>query len=327
MAIKGFDPKFRDFPDYILGITHEIWERRRIHTLHGYYAKDVVVRSPASIVTGNENVIAATMATLAEFPDRQLLGEDVIWCGNEQDGFLSSHRILSTATHTGAGAYGPASGRHFQYRVIADCAARENAIYDEWMVRDQGAIARQLGNTPDGFAREQIEREGGPEQCIRPMNVETATAGVYRGLGNEHELGARHADVLARIMNAEVSVVPDAYDRACHLELPGALTAHGHDAADQFWMSLRSSFPSAQFSIEHQIGRTDESMPPRSAIRWVLAGQHDGYGMFGSPTGATVYILGISHAEYGPAGIRRDYTLIDETAIWKQILLHTGGAG
>ena len=24
--MKGFDPKFRDFPDYIIGITKEIWE-------------------------------------------------------------------------------------------------------------------------------------------------------------------------------------------------------------------------------------------------------------------------------------------------------------
>ena len=26
--MKGFDPKFADFPDYIIGITREIWEDR-----------------------------------------------------------------------------------------------------------------------------------------------------------------------------------------------------------------------------------------------------------------------------------------------------------
>ena len=40
--MKGFDAKFRDFPDYILGITKEIWEDRGIHTLHDYYAEDIV---------------------------------------------------------------------------------------------------------------------------------------------------------------------------------------------------------------------------------------------------------------------------------------------
>ena len=44
-------------------------------------------------------MIGATLATLAEFPDRTLLGEDVIWSGDEEAGFLSSHRLLSTATH------------------------------------------------------------------------------------------------------------------------------------------------------------------------------------------------------------------------------------
>jgi hypothetical protein len=32
-------------------------------------------------------------------------------------------------------------------------------------------------------------------------------------------------------------------------------------------------------------------------------------------------VLGITHAEFGPWGLRREYTLYDETAIWKQILL------
>ena len=97
--MKGFDPKFRNFPHYILGITKEIWEERKIAKLNDYYANDIVVRSPASVVIGNDNVIAATMATLAEFPDRTLLGEDVIWCTAEGEGMLSSHRLISTATH------------------------------------------------------------------------------------------------------------------------------------------------------------------------------------------------------------------------------------
>ncbi len=44
--MKGFDPKFIDFPDYILGITKELWEDRRVAKLHDYYAPDIVVRSP-----------------------------------------------------------------------------------------------------------------------------------------------------------------------------------------------------------------------------------------------------------------------------------------
>ncbi len=92
--MQGFDSKFKDFPDYIIGITREIWENRGIATLHHYYSDDIVVRSPGSVVVGNVDVIGATMATLAEFPDRRLLGEDVIWSGSPEEGMLSSHRIF-----------------------------------------------------------------------------------------------------------------------------------------------------------------------------------------------------------------------------------------
>ena len=60
MALKGFDPKWKDFPDYIIGVTKEIWEDRGIATLHQYYSDDIIVRSPSSVVTGNQNVISAT---------------------------------------------------------------------------------------------------------------------------------------------------------------------------------------------------------------------------------------------------------------------------
>ena len=89
-------------------------------------------------------------------------------------------------------------------------------------------------------------------------------------------------------------------------------------------MGLRASFPNADFTIEHQIGRDDAMMPPRAAIRWGLNGKHEGWGSFGAPTGANVYIMGASHVEFGPRGVRREFILFDETAIWKQIDIHNG---
>jgi hypothetical protein len=89
-------------------------------------------------------------------------------------------------------------------------------------------------------------------------------------------------------------------------------------------MGLRASFPSAEFRIEHVVGRDDPLMSPRAAVRWSLNGKHDGWGAFGVPTHADVYVMGASHAEFGPWGLRREYTLFDETAIWKQIVLKTG---
>jgi hypothetical protein len=324
MSMQGFDPRFKDFPDYIIGMTKEIWEDRGIATLHHYYTPDIIVRSPGSVVVGNESVIAATMATLAEFPDRSLLGEDVIWSGSPEEGMLSSHRILSTATHTGDGVYGKATGKKLSYRVIADCHAINNSINDEWLIRDQSAVVRQLGWDVRDYARDLIEREGGPERCARPFTPQIDRPGPYTGKGNDNEWGATYADILRRIMAADMAVIPDAYDRACELHYPGGLVGRSHDDADRFWMGLRASFPNATLTIEHQIGRDDPLMPPRAALRWSLNGKHDGWGSFGTPTGSDVYIMGAAHAEFGPWGLRREYVLFDETAIWKQILIKTG---
>ncbi|MEM1361285.1 MAG: nuclear transport factor 2 family protein [Pseudomonadota bacterium] len=329
--MKGFDPKFVDFPDYILGITKEIWEDRGIATLHDYYAPEIVVRTPASVVTGNQGVIAATLATLAEFPDRTLLGEDVIWSGTPEEGMLSSHRILSTATHLSDGVYGKATGTKLLYRILADCHAIENTIDDEWLIRDQGAIVRQMGWSPKDYARDLIAREGGPEACVTPLTPNNDIEGPYKSSGNSDPWGERYADILARIMGADMAAIEAAYDRAVQAEYSGGVTGHGRGAVDQFWMGLRAAFPTARFTIHHQIGRSDPMMPPRAAVRWSLWGKHDGWGAFGTPTGAEVYVLGISHAEFGAVSgsdpkLRREWTLYDETAIWKQILLATGEA-
>jgi predicted ester cyclase len=154
--MKGFDPRFTDLPDYILKCTAQIWEGRDIDALDWHYGDDLIVRTPAGISRGNAAGKANTMATLSEFPDRQLLGEDVIWCGDDQSGFLSSHRIVSTATHRG-GAFGPATGRQVTFRTIADTYCRDNRVWDEWLIRDNAAIAVQLGQTAKSAAQAVID--------------------------------------------------------------------------------------------------------------------------------------------------------------------------
>lgn len=322
--MQGFSNQYKDFPDYIISITKQIWEDRDIASLNELYAPDIPVRSPGSLVMGNKPVIAATMATLAEFPDRTLFGEDVIWSGSPEAGMLSSHRIITTATHAREGVYGAPTGKQLKYRIIADCHAKNNVIDDEWLIRDQGAIVRQLGWDPKEYAADLIAREGGPEKAVKPFTPALDVEGPYKGKGNDNEWGQKYADIITCLMNGSMDVVAKEYDRAVHCEYAGGITAHSHEAVDQFWMPLRSAFPRAEFTIDHQIGREDPLMPPRAALRWSLHGKHEGWGGFGAPTGAEVYIMGACHAEFGPWGLRREYCLYDETAIWKQILLQQG---
>ena len=327
--MKGFSNRWADFPDYIIGITKEIWEDRGVATLNHYYSDDIPVRSPMGIQRGNQAVIASTMATINEFPDREMLGEDVIWSGDDEVGYLSSHRLLTKATHTRDGQFGPASGRMWVVRVIAVCAAKADTIYDEWLVRDYGGIVRQLGLAPRDYAAGLIEVEGGAGKAAPVFLPENDVDGGYHGRGNENLWGQRYADTLKRIMDKDFAHIGDAYDRAVIGEYAGAQTALGREGVTEFWVGLRASFPSATFTIHHQIGMDADMLSPRAAVRWSLDGTHDGWGTFGAPTGARVHVMGMCHAEYGPygpngVGLRREFALYDEVAIWIQILLQTG---
>ena len=320
--MRDFNQRFNDEPSYILGITKEIWEDRNVESLREYYTTDIPVRSPDGYVVGNEVVISATQATLNEFPDRQLLGEDVIWSDDGHGGFFSSHRIFSTATHLGDGVFGEATGTHLRYRVIADCAAQANQIYDEWLVRDLGAIVRQLGFTPERFAARQIEADGGAEQAVLPLMSQFEPPAVYLGKGNDHPSGQRYAEGLEQLITADDVDVTAIYDRAVHIEQPGGYVGHGWADVASFWTGIRTSLPTAEFRAHHVIGRQDDGLGVRAAVRWSITGTHDGPGHFGEPSGAPVHVMGISHAEYGPWGLRREFVLFDEVAVWKQILLN-----
>ena len=323
--MKGFAKKFKDLPDYILKITYQIWENRDVESIMQYYAENIPVRSPSGVIYGPKAVVKATNATLNEFPDRQLLGEDVIWIGDEENGFLSSHRILSKATHQNDGTYGPATGKKLVYRVIADCACRNNQVYDEWLVRDQGSIVRQIGIDPKTFAVNQIQSEGGSEKCNIPFNASTNIESKYVAPPQtSFDTGEDYGYILSNIMDNNSNIFQEGYDRAVRQEQAGGLTGYGRDDVEKFWMNLRSSFPDAKFTLEHCANLQENKQTNKSAIRWSLIGKHSGSGLFGAPTHTEVYVMGINHAEFSSKGVKNEWVLFDETAVWKQILLKTG---
>lgn len=318
--------RFKSLPDYIQGVTYEIWEGRDIASLHRAYGAQMVARSTLGVMIGADEVIKDTLASQAAFPDRQIFGDDVIWSGNDQDGYLSSHRSMIIGTHTGHGVFGPPTGKVVAARCIADCYVKDDVIDDEWLCYDMADMVRQLGHSPERWARASIAREGGAETARRPFTPQIDRPGPYRGRGNDHPLGQRLADTLTAMMAMDFSVIRQTYDRAVHVWHPGGATGWGIPYAEAQWLAFRTAFPDARFAIHHQIGRADPGQPDRAAIRWSLTGTHSGFGAYGAPTGVPVHVMGFTHAEFGPfgangQGLRREFTLWDPVSIWKQILL------
>jgi len=320
--MKGFDPKFKDFPDYILGITREIWEDRGVGpALKRYYADDVIVRAPSNVIVGNDGVTAATLQTLHEFPDRQLVGEDVIWTGSEDDGFVSSHRLISVMHHQGNGAYGTASSALVKSRIIAECVVRDNQVVEEWLVRDQGAFASCLGMTARELAEQQVRQDLGQFGSVQFFTPEKDVAGPYVNQITDDREAYSYADTWQQIIgDKHVAALKQGYHAGASMFSPGGESLQGLSEIDRFFVSYLASFPDAEISIDHLMVNKQPGYPVRVAMRWSVQATHAGWGRFGAPTGAPVYIMGLSHAYLGGGQVLMEWVTIDEVAIWKQIL-------
>ena len=320
--MKGFDKKYKNFPDYILKITKQIWEGKDVDSIGEFYTDNIPVRSPFGITYGNKPVIEATYNTLKEFPNRQLLGEDVIWNGNDDKGYHSSHRILSKGTHLGDGFYGKPTGKDIYYRVIADCACKDNQVYDEWIVRDQGAMVRQIGYTPKEFAQIMIDKEGGLEKAKKLFDKNDIKPSDYYPINVEKSYpGENYSKILSKVFEGGYDFKD--YNRASNIYWPGNKLGHGREDISKFWNSLKDIFTDIKFTIEH-VGYLDESNKnPRASIRWFLEGIHsEDSEDYGKKTNSKLFIMGINHVELDQDGVIREWVLFDEVAIWKQILMN-----
>jgi len=325
--MKGFDKKYEDFPDFILKITKQIWEGKDVESIAKFYTDDIPVISPFGITYGNKPVIESTYSTLKEFPDRQLLGEDVIWNGDDKNGYHSSHRILSKGTHLGEGFYGKPSGKEIYYRVIADCACRDNQVYDEWIVRDQGAMVRQIGYSPEEFAMITIEKEGGFNNAKEVLNKLDLKPSNYQPIAvKTNSAGEKYSKILNKIFTNEYDFKD--YDRATNIYWPGNKLGHGREDVIKLWNSLKNILSEKKFKIEH-VGYLDEpNTNPRASIRWSLEGVHSEDSKdYGKKTNSSLTIIGINHAELNSNGVTKEWVLFDEVAIWKQILMNKNKNG
>ena len=315
---------YADVPAFIYGITREIWEDRGVGgKLDRLYAPDILLRAPTGLTTDNRGVTSQTLQTLHQFPDRQLVGEDVVWAGYEDGSFLSSHRLVSVMRQQGSGSYGPASGRMVRSRIIADCWVVDGVVTEEWLVRDQAAFARCIGLEARQLARQMADDDLRMTGRVEFYLPEHDRPGRYRPEvqeGPEVELYRRGCERLWH--SKDLSAVRELYFHGANLHAPGGETYYGHVDIDRFYLGYLASFPDAAFSVESATINRNPGQAVRVALRWSLHGTHTGFGHFGPPTGAPVYVMGLSHAHVVEGRIAAEWMLTDEVSIWKQILAH-----
>ena len=323
-AMQGFDPKFGDIIDYIIKITHEIWEERGIGRLYDYYGTNMRIHTSNGDIYSREKVIESTIQALAAFPDRRLYGDEVIWTGDEQSGFYTSHRLTHEGHNWGHTSYGPPTGRKVSYRAIADCHVIENVIVEEWLVRDQLTLIYQLGFDVHEMARELAAQELDSGSLVTvPAEAERLRGQLppetYAGdAASEVEDFVRRA--FHEIWNWRLlNKIEDFYSSNFICDSASGRQFFGRSQFTNYILSLLSPFPDLALSVDHFCALNDGPERYRTATRWMMVGTHTGPGIYGTPTGNQIRIMGISHHLIENGRFVQEWTVFDEFALLKQL--------
>ncbi len=325
-SMAGFNPRYKDIVDYIIGVTHEIWEEHGIGKLYDYYANTVRMHTASGLRFGREAVIAATIESQASFPDRRLFGEEVIWGGNDVDGLYSSHRLRHEGTNRGWTPYGPPTGKRVSYRAIADCFCLRNMVVEEWISRDELLLVMQLGLDPVQTAKEMVAKEkdsdlplgiaGEFERRVGQLPPEPWPESQSDQFDPEDFIGRMMHEIWNwRLLNK----AREYYHENFVFEGPSRRAFKGIGDFQAYALSLLSPFPDLAIHCDHFCHVGDERAGYRVATRWTLSGTHTGYGIYGEPTGNPIRLLGFSHHLIVDGRVQNEWTIFDEFVLLKQI--------
>ena len=108
--MRGFDPVYTDIVDYIIRCTHRIWDERDIGLIYSHYTHNAAVYYNLGAVHDREAIVRDTIQRLVTFPERRGQATQVIWRGNDVDGFYTSHLVTGVGRHTQHGHFGRPPG-------------------------------------------------------------------------------------------------------------------------------------------------------------------------------------------------------------------------
>jgi len=333
MPMRGFEPQYTDIVDYIIRITHRIWEEKAVGYIYDTYQHNCVVHGSGGDMHGREAVVMSTLQSLAAYPDDRALADDVIWTGNEDDGFHTSHLITGMAHNNGYSRYGPPTGRKIVWRTIANCVAKENRIFEEWLLRDETSVIRQMGFNLEQIVEQQVREQlaqGAPPAMASEVGRlvgQYAPAPFAQRSPGHFDVEDFVRDTFHEIWNRRMfNVVTERYATSYVGSAPGNRRLHGQSELTGYLLSMFGMFPDAGVTVDHVYWNGDEAQGYRVAVRWTFTGTHTGYGVYGAPSGARVRAMGLSQHHINASKFVREYLLFDEMEILRRIAAQRLGA-
>lgn len=322
--MNGFDSKYRDIVDYIIKITHNIWEEKGIGIIYETYHNNVIIHVGSDNTGGIKGVISGTLETLHAFPDRRLIGQNVVWSRHGVDGYYSSHRIFSTATNINESSFGHATGKKINFRTVADCAVSNNRVYEEWLVRDNLWIVTQLGFDPNELAQKMaVVARNKRDNLQASFGLCESMEGQYMPVKYEAKdtsVGEIMLEMCSSIYNCKyINEVKKYYHENAILHYICNRDLVGYDQIQGMIVSFLSSVPNGSYEVDRVTCTARQNNDGYDvAVRWRLRGLEEGLGLFGEPSMKPLEIMGINQYHFVNGKIKEEWDTFDGLDVLKQ---------
>ncbi len=325
-SMRGFESTYQNIIDYIVRITYKIWEDREVEYIRDTYSDTSHVYDDYGLQLGCEKIIADTHHTTGAYMDIKLIADEIVWAGNDEVGYHTSHRTIIRGTNDGDSNYGPATNKTIDVVVIANCVALENEIFLEHVLYNNSSMLLQLGldlddtvaklaaSPPTGWPRDAatwdgLRNEGSPE---KPISVSSPISefDVDRFARNQLDLlwNRRDYDVLST-----------AYDANLAFQGPTDRAFSGVRPYQEFLSSIVAAFPDLELQVDEVYWMGNDKDGYLTSERWSAMGTHSGAGIYGAPTNRPVQIWGITQHEIVDGRIVKEWMLFNELDLMMQI--------
>jgi len=324
--MRGFETIYRNIIDYIVRITYRIWEDRDVEYIGATYSEDSRVYDDYGLQLGNAKIIADTHHTTGAFSNIRLIADEIVWAGDDEVGYHTSHRTLIRGTNDGDSRYGPATGRDVDVMVIANCIAKDNVIVLEHVLYNNSSLLLQLGHDLDEVA---AGLSAAPPAGW-PRSAETwdaLRAGARPGLPicEAEPVSGFDVDAFAReTLNAvwnegDNEVFRRNFASEFSFQGPTERAFEGAGPYRNMVADIRNALPDLALEVDEVYWMGNEEQGYLTSERWSAEGTHLGQGLYGAPTERRVQLWGITQHRIVDGKIVGEWTLFNELDLLMQI--------
>jgi predicted ester cyclase len=234
------------------------------------------------------------------------------------------------ARNIGHSIYGPPTGRRVIVSGIANCIIKGENVVEEWVAYNEISLLRQLGLDVGEVLRRASANDASPvleptgeiDRLVGQGSLPEFPPKNTEGFDIEDFVRRGFHDIWNRRMFGEI---PNYYAPNYHCHGASDRELYGLDDFTQDMLAKIAMFPDATVYIDDLYWNDDGGGRYRTAVLWTMLGTHNGPGIYGSPTGRRVRVVGITQHRVRGGKFVEEWTEYGEFNLMKQLLLPIQG--